>query len=90
MGRPLRDGEVVHHVDGDPQHNHPANLWVLSSQRAHMVVHQRARMTALGLVPLFDLETQLQGMGAYVVRCWVGRAAGGGTSLDEPCEITRQ
>jgi len=33
----------VHHDDGDKRNNHPENIWVFSSQRAHMLYeHYRA------------------------------------------------
>jgi hypothetical protein len=38
IGRPLRKGEVVHHVDGDKLNNDPNNLQVMS-QRQHMREH---------------------------------------------------
>jgi hypothetical protein len=37
LGRPLCAGEVVHHQDGNKRNNHPDNIWVFSSQRAHML-----------------------------------------------------
>jgi hypothetical protein len=37
LGRPLRPDEVVHHDDGNKKNNHPDNIWVFSSQRAHML-----------------------------------------------------
>lgn len=39
IGRPLRDGEVVHHVDGNKLNNDPANLQVLPSQAEHARIH---------------------------------------------------
>lgn len=35
LGRPLKAGEVVHHVNHDTTDNHPDNLYVFSSQSAH-------------------------------------------------------
>lgn len=41
LGRPLRTGEVVHHVDGNPRNNHPDNLRVFPSQAEHAAEHKR-------------------------------------------------
>lgn len=40
IGRPLRNGEVVHHVDGDKRNNHPDNLIVFASQAEHLNWHR--------------------------------------------------
>jgi hypothetical protein len=56
LGRPLEPGEVVHHDDGNKRNNHPDNVWVFSSQRAHMLYeHCRAR-EARGIVHLLSVE----------------------------------
>ena len=39
LGRPLRKGEVVHHIDGDYKNNDPNNLMILPSQREHVKLH---------------------------------------------------
>jgi hypothetical protein len=39
LGRALLPGEVVHHIDGDKQNNHPANLAVFPDQATHARCH---------------------------------------------------
>lgn len=39
LGRQLRPGEVVHHIDGDIYNNSPANLAVFASEREHLDHH---------------------------------------------------
>lgn len=39
LGRPLRKGEVVHHIDRNPRNNDPDNLRVFSSQSEHQRFH---------------------------------------------------
>jgi hypothetical protein len=55
LGRPLRRGEVVHHLDGDRHNNVPSNLRVLPDQAAHLRQHHLERRLAAGERPLFDL-----------------------------------
>ena len=46
IGRPLEQGEVVHHRDGDILNNDPSNLEVLPSQAEHMERHRNEMLAA--------------------------------------------
>lgn len=41
IGRPLREGEVVHHIDRDKRNNRLDNLMVFSSQKEHAAWHAK-------------------------------------------------
>jgi len=43
IGRPLKPGEVVHHIDGDRRNNRPSNLKIFSSQAEHVRWHMKER-----------------------------------------------
>lgn len=45
IGRRLKDGEVVHHKDGDKTNNAPANLEVCESIAHHRAEHRAANST---------------------------------------------
>lgn len=40
LGRPLKPGEVVHHIDRNKRNNSPENLMVFSSQAEHSKWHK--------------------------------------------------
>ncbi len=39
LGRPLKTGEVVHHIDGNVRNNNPENLRIFASQAEHAKFH---------------------------------------------------
>jgi hypothetical protein len=41
LGRPLKETEVVHHIDRNKKNNNPGNLYVFKSQAAHDRVHKK-------------------------------------------------
>lgn len=67
LGRRLRQGEVAHHANGDPEDNHPDNIWVFSSQRAHMLVEHYFKREARGIGHLFTWRELLERSGEYVL-----------------------
>ena len=40
LGRPLRDGEVVHHIDGDKRNNRAKNLQVMTRAEHYKLHHK--------------------------------------------------
>jgi len=48
VGRPLKKGEVVHHIDGDPHNNDTVNLMVFKSQADHMAYHMQLARKSKG------------------------------------------
>jgi hypothetical protein len=43
LQRKLRDGEVVHHIDGNDTNNDPSNLTVFASHSEHLAFHHQLR-----------------------------------------------
>lgn len=46
IGRELRKGEIVHHLDGNPRNNNPENLEVLMSSGEHIHRHMKELQAA--------------------------------------------
>jgi hypothetical protein len=49
IGRPLRDSEIVHHIDGNRLNNDLSNLW-LTDHSAHKRAHRTLEILALQLL----------------------------------------
>jgi len=50
LGRKLRKGEVVHHIDCDKLNNSPDNLDILNNEKEHRVSHKSLDQIAIDLL----------------------------------------
>lgn len=48
IGRPLKPGEVVHHIDGNKRNNDPSNLMIFATQADHARYHAMLRKEVSG------------------------------------------
>ena len=59
---------MVHHANGDKRDNHPANIFVFSSQRTHMLYENYRLRETLGLGHPFTIDEVLGVEGQWLVR----------------------
>ncbi|MEG4286276.1 HNH endonuclease [Microcoleus sp. A006_D1] len=55
LGRTLRSGEVVHHINHDSQDNHPENLEICSSSFVHAQHHRKREKKVERLIQINGL-----------------------------------
>jgi len=50
LGRPLKKGETVHHIDGDKTNNDPNNIYIFKTGSDHAQAHKSLRKLSYELV----------------------------------------
>lgn len=61
LGRPLQQGEIIHHIDGNKLNNNPENLVLFPDEKTHRQTHNQLERLSMRLVRLgyiiFDKNT---------------------------------